>query len=64
MTRSPFDLEIRSYVDIDRHNFYTMSSQGVTHMLDGEAEFYTLEDFEKEFFLFQVRWWDGCKDFG
>ena len=51
---SPFELVIKNYTEVDQSNFYTMSSQGVTHMLHGEADFYTLEDFEKEFFLFQT----------
>lgn len=48
----PYDLRVVPHSDVDPNHFYTMSASGVTHILDGEAEFITLERFEREFHLF------------
>ena len=55
-------------------NFYTMSGKGVTHFRDGEADFSSLESFEREYFQFtkmmrlrlfrQYRMWKAFKVMG
>ncbi len=33
-------------------DYYTMSSQGITHFWDGQADFCPLEQFERDYFLY------------
>ena len=48
----PYDLKVVPHADVDPSHFYTMSAQGVTHVLGGVAEFVPLERFEREFLIF------------
>ena len=49
---SPFDLVLAPFDKCNKENYYTMAAAGITHHLEGEKSFYTLAEFEKEFFLF------------
>ncbi|CAG9464970.1 unnamed protein product [Pedinophyceae sp. YPF-701] len=49
----PYDLSVVQHSQIDPQSFYTLSAHGVTHMLDGEAEFQTLDQFERQFHLYR-----------
>jgi len=48
----PYDLKVVPHSEVDPDHFYTLSSSGVTHVLNGVTEFIPLERFEREFFLF------------
>ncbi|CAG9467054.1 unnamed protein product [Pedinophyceae sp. YPF-701] len=49
---NPFELRVVPHTRVNKKNFYTLSTKGVTHVLEGECDFWTLQEFEKEFFLF------------
>eukprot|EP00198_Chlamydomonas_reinhardtii_P006936 XP_001696272.1 dynein heavy chain 3 [Chlamydomonas reinhardtii] len=56
--RNPYNLVIVTHADIkanaaSRNNYYTMSVKGVTHFAEGSGEFITLEQFEREYFLYR-----------
>ena len=48
----PSPLQIVPHAEIDQANFYTMSSSGVTHFVDGGVEFTPLDQWEREYHLF------------
>ena len=68
-TYNPYDLKIVSHGEMDPNRFYTMSSSGVTQVLDGQSEFTPLAQWEREYHLFnqiitlnvfrQFRLWKG-----
>ena len=49
---NPYDLEVVNHSDIDESHFYTMSAAGVTHFIDGQAEFTPLDQWEREYHLY------------
>ena len=49
---NPYDLQIVPHADINQASFYTMSSSGVTHFADGSVEFTPLDQWEREYHLF------------
>lgn len=49
---NPFDLEIVPHAQIDPRDYFTLSSAGVTHFCNGEADFTALDQWEREFRLF------------
>ena len=49
---NPYDLEVVNHSDIDEDHFYTMSAAGVTHFIDGQAEFTPLDQWEREYNLY------------
>ena len=50
---NPYDLDIVSHAEVNPRDFYTMSSAGVTHFVDGSADFTPLDQFEREYHLVQ-----------
>mmetsp|Transcript_44339 Transcript_44339/g.86753 ORF Transcript_44339/g.86753 Transcript_44339/m.86753 type:complete len:4144 (+) Transcript_44339:98-12529(+) len=50
--RGPYDLEIVKHDQIDPDNYYTMSRAGVTHFYQTETDFTSLDQWEREYFLF------------
>jgi dynein heavy chain len=50
--RGPYDLGIVKYDRIDPANYYTMSRAGVTHFFESETEFTSLDQWEREYFLY------------
>lgn len=51
-TGNPYDLDIVPHSQIDKRNFYTMSALGVTHYVLDQAEFTPLDQWEREYFLY------------
>ena len=51
---NPYHLEIVQHHDIDEKNFFTLSSFGVTQMLNGSPEFTELEQWKREHYLFNA----------
>jgi hypothetical protein len=51
---NPYHLEIVPHHDIDEKNFFTLSSFGVTHLLNGTPEFTELEQWKREHYLFNA----------
>lgn len=51
-TGNPYDLEIVPHGSVDKDDFYTMSALGVTHFHKGNAEFTPLDQWEREYFLY------------
>lgn len=49
---APYDLEIITSEDINKKNFYTLSSSGLTHFLDDEVIFTPLTRWQREYYLF------------
>ncbi|QDZ24237.1 heavy chain of dynein [Chloropicon primus] len=49
---NPYDLEVVNHSDIDEDHFYTMSAAGVTHFIDGQAEFTPLDQWKREYHLY------------
>ncbi|GBG58670.1 hypothetical protein CBR_g71 [Chara braunii] len=54
MVYNPYDLEIVNHNEIDMSNFYTMSAAGVTHFAEASAEFTPLEQWEREYHLYNL----------
>jgi len=54
MPINPYHLEIVSHADIDEANFFTLSSFGVTHFINGKPEFSELEQWKREHYLFNA----------
>ena len=52
--RERLRLEIVQHHDIDEKNFFTLSSFGVTQMLNGSPEFTELEQWKREHYLFNA----------
>ena len=50
--RGPYDLQIVKHDAIDPTNYYTMSRAGVTHFFQTETDFTSLDQWEREYFLF------------
>jgi len=50
--RGPYDLVIVKHDRIDPSNYYTMSRAGVTHFFKAETDFTSLDQWEREYFLF------------
>eukprot|EP00976_Prorocentrum_cordatum_P087605 1186973-Prorocentrum_minimum.AAC.2 len=48
----PYDLEIVPHSEIKESNFYTMSTTGVTHNYNGAVEFTPLDQWEREYHLY------------
>ena len=49
---NPYDLEVVNHSNVNENHFYTMSAAGVTHFIDGQAEFTPLDQWEREFHLY------------
>eukprot|EP00761_Pharyngomonas_kirbyi_P008673 gb/GECH01008685.1/.p1 GENE.gb/GECH01008685.1/~~gb/GECH01008685.1/.p1 ORF type:complete len:4033 (+),score=845.30 gb/GECH01008685.1/:1-12099(+) len=49
---NPYDLEIIPHSKINPDDYFTMSSTGVTHFINSDAEFTPLGDWEKEYRIF------------
>ncbi|RKP20476.1 dynein heavy chain 6, axonemal, partial [Rozella allomycis CSF55] len=49
---NPYDLTIVDFLEIDKQNFYTLSAKGVTHFVQGKAEFTALHQWIREYHLF------------
>lgn len=47
-----YELEIAEHHEVDPADYYTMSRAGVTHFLNGETDFITLSQWEREYFLY------------
>ncbi|XP_015770017.1 PREDICTED: dynein heavy chain 6, axonemal-like [Acropora digitifera] len=45
---NPYNLKIVKHSEINHSDYYTISTEGVTHLRDNEAEFTALERWEKE----------------
>ncbi|XP_073398257.1 dynein axonemal heavy chain 6 [Dendrobates tinctorius] len=45
----PYNLRIVSHENINKHDYYTISDRGVTHMCDGEVLFLELERWKQEY---------------
>ena len=52
--KNPYHLEIVQHTDIDESNFFTLSSFGVTHLVNGRPEFTELEQWKREHYLFNA----------
>jgi dynein heavy chain len=48
MPMNPYHLEIVSHSEIDESDFFTLSSFGVTHFVNGKPEFTELEQWKRE----------------
>nr|XP_015200901.1 PREDICTED: dynein heavy chain 6, axonemal [Lepisosteus oculatus] len=46
-----YNLKIVSYENINKNDYYTISQQGVTHIVNGEVDFLALDRWEKEYML-------------
>eukprot|EP00232_Nephroselmis_pyriformis_P011415 CAMPEP_0182884162 /NCGR_PEP_ID=MMETSP0034_2-20130328/18822_1 /TAXON_ID=156128 /ORGANISM="Nephroselmis pyriformis, Strain CCMP717" /LENGTH=443 /DNA_ID=CAMNT_0025017337 /DNA_START=79 /DNA_END=1407 /DNA_ORIENTATION=+ len=52
---NPYALDVVPFSQVDPNDFYTMSVRGLTHYVDGgNADFTTLEQWEREFQLFNA----------
>eukprot|EP00899_Mesostigma_viride_P007437 jgi/Mesvir1/16695/Mv15092-RA.1 len=52
---NPYALEVVPFHMLDPNDFYTMSSRGITHYVDGgNADFTSLEQYEREYELFHA----------
>lgn len=49
---NPYNLEVVNHSDIDESHFLTMSAAGVTHFIDGQADFTPLDQWEREYHLY------------
>ena len=49
---NPYNLKIVSHAEADHDDFYTLSRAGVTHIVNGVAEFTPLDQWEQEYQLF------------
>ncbi|GAX73618.1 hypothetical protein CEUSTIGMA_g1069.t1 [Chlamydomonas eustigma] len=50
---NPYNIEVVPHAQIKGlSDYYTMSGKGITHFVDGSADFNSLEGFERDFFLF------------
>ena len=47
-----YDLQIVKHDQIDHQNYYTMSRAGVTHFYHTETDFTSLDQWEREYFLY------------
>ncbi|KAM9330540.1 dynein axonemal heavy chain 6 [Gastrophryne carolinensis] len=45
----PYNLRIVSYENINRHDYYTISDRGITHMCNGEVSFLELDRWKQEY---------------
>ena len=54
MPINPYHLEIVPHAEIDEANFFTLSSFGVTHFVNGKPEFAELEQWKREHYLFNA----------
>jgi dynein heavy chain len=50
--RSAYDLAVVEHWDVDMRDYYTMSRSGVTHFVGNDSEFTSLEQWEREYGLF------------
>jgi dynein heavy chain len=50
--RGPYDLRIVRHDEIDPLNYYTMSRAGVTHFYQTDTDFTSLDQWEREYFLY------------
>ena len=50
--RGPFDLQIVRHSEINPRNYCTMSRGGLTHFFNNETEFTSLDQWEREYFLY------------
>lgn len=48
---NPYDFRIVDFVDI-RNEYMTISARGITHFVDDEATFMTIEEWEREAKMF------------
>ncbi|EFJ52773.1 dynein heavy chain 3 [Volvox carteri f. nagariensis] len=56
--RNPYNLKLVQHAELksspaSRDDYYTVSAQGVTHFLAGVGDFVTLEQFEREYYLYR-----------
>jgi dynein heavy chain len=50
---NPYNLRIVPHAEVDQEDFYTMSASGVTHFVNGVAEFTPLDQWKREYELFE-----------
>lgn len=54
MERSAYDLETCEHWETDPNDYYTMSRAGITHFVGTDSEFTSLEQWEREYSLFNL----------
>jgi dynein heavy chain len=54
MNCTAYDLEIVEHYETMPDNYYTMSASGITHFLKGDPDFTFIEDWEREYRLFNM----------
>ena len=55
MPLNPYHLEVVSPTQVDKNDCYTLSCVGVTHYINGKAEFIGIEQWKREHYLFKAR---------
>eukprot|EP00698_Gefionella_okellyi_P007651 TRINITY_DN186_c0_g4_i1.p1 TRINITY_DN186_c0_g4~~TRINITY_DN186_c0_g4_i1.p1 ORF type:complete len:3955 (+),score=1074.62 TRINITY_DN186_c0_g4_i1:43-11907(+) len=50
---SPYDLQVVPYDKVNQGNYFTISGTSVMHFLDGDTEITTLQQWEREAFLYR-----------
>jgi hypothetical protein len=52
VSRTAYDLMTVEHHETDPIDYFTMSREGITHFMKNESEFTSLDDWEREYYLF------------